>query len=90
MTPVGLIRRLPALALTAVIRGYQLLVSPVLGANCRFDPTCSAYAQESIKRFGAGRGTFLAVKRITRCHPWGGFGHDPVPERAPQDRYQDV
>ena len=90
MTLVRLIRPLPALALIAVIRGYQLFVSPVLGTNCRFDPTCSAYAQESIKRFGAGRGTFLAVKRIARCHPWGGFGHDPVPKRAPQDRYQDV
>ena len=90
MTLVVLIRRLPALALTAVIRGYQLFVSPVLGANCRFDPTCSAYAQESINRFGACRGTFLAVKRIARCHPWGGFGHDPVPERAPHKRYQDV
>ena len=92
MTSVRLIRRLLALALIVVIRGYQLFVSPVLGTNCRFDPTCSAYAQESIKRFGAGRGTFLAVKRIARCHPWGGFGHDPVPERsrARQDRYQDV
>lgn len=90
MTLVRLIRRLLALALIVVIRGYQLFVSPVLGTNCRFDPTCSAYAQESIKRFGAGRGTFLAVKRIARCHPWGGFGHDPVPERARQDRYQDV
>jgi len=90
MTLTGLIVRLPAIVLAATIRGYQLFVSPVLGANCRFDPTCSAYAQESIKRFGALRGSFLAVKRISRCHPWGGFGHDPVPERAPHNRYHDV
>jgi putative membrane protein insertion efficiency factor len=90
MTLVRLIRQLLALALIAVIRSYQLFVSPVLGTNCRFDPTCSAYAQESINRFGAGRGTILAVKRIIRCHPWGGCGPDPVPERASQNRYQDV
>ena len=89
MTLTGFIVRLPAIVLAATIRGYQLFVSPVLGANCRFDPTCSAYAQESIKRFGALRGSFLAVKRISRCHPGGGFGHDTVPERAPHKRYHD-
>jgi uncharacterized protein len=90
MSLVGLIARLLTLGLTAIIGGYQLFVSPVLGANCRFDPTCSAYAQESIKRFGAVRGSLLAVKRISRCHPWGGFGHDPVPERTSHNRYHDV
>ncbi len=90
MKALQFITRLPALLLTMLIRGYQLFVSPVLGSNCRFDPTCSAYAQESVKRFGATRGTWLALKRIARCHPWGGYGHDPVPERAPQNRYHDA
>lgn len=90
MTLVRFVTQLPALMLTASIRGYQLFISPILGSNCRFDPTCSAYAQESIKRFGALRGSFLAVKRIARCHPWGGFGYDPVPEHAQQNRYHDV
>ncbi|MEQ8246523.1 MAG: membrane protein insertion efficiency factor YidD [Alphaproteobacteria bacterium] len=81
-----LLRSVPAVLLRALVRGYQLFISPVLGANCRFDPTCSAYAHEAIGRFGAVRGTFLALKRVSRCHPWGGFGHDPVPERAPPKR----
>ncbi|NQV81612.1 MAG: membrane protein insertion efficiency factor YidD [Alphaproteobacteria bacterium] len=76
-------RAAPRLVLRAIVRAYQLFVSPILGANCRFDPTCSAYADEAIQRFGAVQGSLLAVKRISRCHPWGGFGHDPVPERAP-------
>ena len=63
----------------ALIRAYQLVVSPLLAPACRFDPSCSAYAVEAIERHGLVRGTWLAVARIGRCHPWGGFGHDPVP-----------
>lgn len=66
-----------------LIRGYQLLLSPVLGNNCRFHPTCSEYAMEAIRAHGVLRGTWLAVARIGRCHPWGGAGHDPVPPRRP-------
>jgi uncharacterized protein len=66
-----------------MIRGYQLLLSPVLGNNCRFDPTCSTYAIEAIRTHGLLRGTGLAMRRIGRCHPWGGAGHDPVPPRRP-------
>lgn len=66
-----------------MIRGYQLLLSPVLGNNCRFDPTCSNYAIEAIRAHGFLRGVELAVRRIGRCHPWGGAGHDPVPPRRP-------
>ncbi len=72
--------------LLAAIRVYQLTLSPWLGRQCRYLPTCSAYAAESIERFGAPRGSWLALKRLGRCHPWGGSGYDPVPERgAPRD-----
>jgi uncharacterized protein len=66
-----------------LIRGYQLLLSPLLGNNCRFHPTCSEYAIEAIRAHGFARGLWLAVRRIGRCHPWGGAGHDPVPPRRP-------
>jgi putative membrane protein insertion efficiency factor len=58
---------------------YQRLISPLLGAKCRFTPTCSHYAVEAIKKYGVFKGFWLAVKRISRCHPWGGSGYDPVP-----------
>lgn len=65
--------------LLAVIRGYQLAVSPYLPPACRYTPTCSQYAAEAIGKYGAGRGSWLALRRLLRCHPWGGTGHDPVP-----------
>ena len=68
-----------AMVLRILIRGYQLLLSPVLPGACRFYPTCSGYAAEAVARWGALRGGWLAVKRIGRCHPWGGAGFDPVP-----------
>jgi len=61
------------------IRGYQRFLSPLLGTNCRFQPTCSAYAVEAIDRHGAAKGGWLAARRIARCHPLGGRGYDPVP-----------
>ena len=66
--------------LLAAIKVYQLTLSPWLGRQCRYLPTCSAYAAESIERFGALHGSWLALKRLGRCHPWGGSGYDPVPE----------
>jgi len=69
-----------------LIRVYQEVLSPLLGANCRFQPTCSAYARESIERFGAGKGGWLAIKRISRCHPWTDPGYDPVPPALSTDR----
>lgn len=66
--------------LTIPIRAYRLLVSPMLASHCRYHPTCSAYALEAIETHGALRGSLLALRRIGRCHPWGGAGHDPVPE----------
>ena len=63
-----------------VIRIYQKLVSPTLGANCRYQPTCSSYAAGAVGRFGIARGGLLAMKRIGRCHPLRPGGYDPVPE----------
>jgi hypothetical protein len=72
-------------ALSAAVRGYQLLVSPLLPPACRFLPTCSEYAAEAIERHGAWRGIILASRRLARCHPWGGSGYDPVPEPSGLD-----
>jgi len=62
-----------------IIRFYQGAISPLLGANCRYMPTCSNYSIEAIKKHGTFKGTWLSLKRIFSCHPWGGHGHDPVP-----------
>ena len=71
--------RLPRALLGMSIRGYQLLVSPVLPVMCRYDPSCSEYALEAVTTRGAVAGAWLAFRRVLRCHPWGGFGVDPVP-----------
>lgn len=65
--------------LLGLIRFYQRAISPWTPPSCRFTPTCSAYAAEAIERHGAGRGSWLAARRLLRCHPWGGEGYDPVP-----------
>ncbi|HYG46133.1 MAG TPA: membrane protein insertion efficiency factor YidD [Bordetella sp.] len=65
--------------LIAPIRFYRFFLSPWLGRQCRFTPTCSAYAIQAIEQQGAWRGSWLAVRRIGRCHPWSPGGHDPVP-----------
>lgn len=61
------------------IRFYQLCISPMLPASCRYVPSCSAYAIEALRKYGPFKGLWLAIKRILRCHPWGGSGYDPVP-----------
>jgi len=71
--------RILALPLVALIRVYQWVISPVLGPKCRFTPSCSHYAVEALKRYGLFKGCWLGMKRIVRCHPWGGHGVDPVP-----------
>lgn len=68
--------------LRGLIRAYQLLVSPLLLPSCRYLPSCSDYAAEAIATHGAPYGTWLALRRLARCHPWGGSGYDPVPRRA--------
>jgi putative membrane protein insertion efficiency factor len=73
------VSRVLAKPLIGLVRLYRLLLSPWLGANCRYQPTCSSYAIEALQVHGALRGGWLAMKRIGRCHPWGGSGYDPVP-----------
>ena len=71
--------------LVALVRGYQRFVSPMLPPRCRFLPTCSQYAAEAVERHGAARGSWLALRRVARCHPFHPGGHDPVPDPAPAD-----
>jgi putative membrane protein insertion efficiency factor len=62
-----------------LIQFYRYAISPLIPPRCRYTPTCSQYALEAIQKYGAVKGGWLAAKRIARCHPWGGHGHDPVP-----------
>jgi putative membrane protein insertion efficiency factor len=63
-----------------LIGAYRYVLSPYLGANCRFTPSCSVYAQEAVARYGILRGGWMSLRRLSRCHPWHPGGHDPVPE----------
>ncbi|SPF77384.1 Putative membrane protein insertion efficiency factor [Aliiroseovarius pelagivivens] len=72
MSPAAFILSLP-------IRAYRLIFSPWVGFNCRYQPTCSAYALEALQKHGAFKGGWIAAKRIARCNPWGSCGYDPVP-----------
>ena len=75
-------KHLSPLGLLAIgfVRFYQLVISPLFPPRCRFQPTCSAYALEAIRLHGGLKGGWLAIKRVARCHPWGGNGYDPVPQ----------
>ena len=75
MSPLARLFALP-------VRAYRLFISPLLGQNCRFHPSCSTYALEALETHGAFRGAWLAAKRIARCHPWGGSGVDEVPPKS--------
>lgn len=79
MTPLAHLFALP-------VRGYRLIFSPWVGHNCRYQPTCSAYALEALERHGGLRGTLLAARRIGRCHPFGKSGYDPVPPKPSKTR----
>ena len=75
MTPLAFVISLP-------VRAYRLVLSPWVGRSCRYHPTCSAYALEALETHGGIRGTWLAARRIARCHPWGGSGVDNVPPKT--------
>ena len=72
--------------LIGAIKLYQVTLSPWLGRQCRYVPTCSVYAEEALRRHGVRRGLWLAVRRLSRCHPWGSSGYDPVPELDDRSR----
>lgn len=74
----------PRRGLMALVRGYRLVLSPWLGNQCRFEPTCSVYALGALQAHGAAAGSYLAAARILRCSPWCDGGHDPVPAHAPR------
>lgn len=74
MSPLAHLLALP-------VRAYRLVLSPWVGFNCRYQPTCSAYALEALEKHGGLKGGWLAAKRIARCNPWGKCGYDPVPEK---------
>ena len=74
------IHKLVILFLIKIIKGYQSFISPMLGNNCRFFPTCSNYCEEALLKHGLIKGSQLSVKRILKCHPWGGEGCDPIPD----------
>ncbi len=73
------VRYILSLPFIGLIRLYQWGLSPLIGPKCRYTPTCSHYALEAFKKYGPLKGGWLAIKRIARCHPWGGHGYDPVP-----------
>ena len=75
----GFLSRIFSLLLLIPIYFYRICISPLTPPSCRFTPTCSAYAVEAIKKHGPVKGFYLTVRRILRCHPWGGSGYDPVP-----------
>lgn len=68
-----------SLPLIGLVKFYQKCISPLKPASCRFSPTCSQYALEALKKYGPFKGLWLSIKRILKCHPWGGSGYDPVP-----------
>lgn len=72
---------LAAWPLIALVRVYQVALSPLMAGHCRFQPTCSRYSIEALRTHGALRGSWLTVRRVLRCHPLGGFGYDPVPPK---------
>lgn len=71
--------------LVVLIKVYQLFISPIFPSRCRYQPTCSHYAVEALKEWGIFKGTYLAARRILSCHPWGGFGYDPVPKKTDKE-----
>lgn len=78
-TPESPSTSLPTRLLLGLVAFYRLALSPFIGPRCRYTPTCSEYAADALRQHGAARGAWLTVRRLARCHPWGGSGYDPVP-----------
>lgn len=74
-----MVSRIAGIILVTFIKLYKVTLSPFIGNSCRYQPTCSQYGMDAIKKYGAFKGGWLAMKRIFSCHPWGGHGYDPVP-----------
>lgn len=78
------IKRILSFPIVVIVKIYQWLISPILPQSCRYTPTCSNYMLEALRVWGPFKGTYLGLKRISSCHPWGGSGHDPVPKKKDQ------
>ena len=78
---MDILKRLFGFPIIFLVRIYQWIISPIFPASCRYTPTCSSYMIEAVKVWGPIKGTWLGLKRISSCHPYGGHGHDPVPEK---------
>lgn len=76
-----MVKRLFSNLFIGLIKFYQLAISPLLGSNCRYTPTCSEYGVKAIREWGPWKGFWLTLKRFSRCHPWGSHGYDPVPKK---------
>lgn len=76
-----MLKKILIFPLVVLIKFYQYAISPWLGKNCRYEPTCSHYTLEALKIHGLFKGSYLGIKRIMSCHPWGGSGYDPVPPK---------
>lgn len=75
------VQKILSFPILLLVKIYQWIISPILPQSCRYSPTCSNYMIEAIKEWGAIKGTYLGIKRIASCHPWGGSGYDPVPKK---------
>ena len=82
-SPFVALVRFPQIILIGVVKAYRLLISPSLGSNCRFEPSCSAYSLQALNQHGATLGSYLTLRRLVRCQPWCEGGHDPVPPPNP-------
>ena len=79
ISKLAMLLRFPQTMLIGMVKGYRLLISPWLGSNCRFEPSCSAYSMQALSQHGATLGSYLTLRRLVRCQPWCEGGHDPVP-----------
>jgi putative membrane protein insertion efficiency factor len=82
---LSFVKKVFANILIAIVRFYQLAISPLYPATCRYAPTCSQYMIEAIRVHGVLRGTWMGLRRISKCHPWGGSGYDPVPPKKEEN-----